>query len=99
MRQLVADVITSQPEEYNDAILGKPINEYCKWILDPNSWGGAIEIAILSNYFGFEIVVVNSTTGNISRFGEDKGYEQRVFLLFDGIHYDPLYMDFATVCS
>lgn len=97
MRQLVADTIAAQPEEYSDAILGKPNREYCSWILNPNSWGGAIELAVLSNYYGFEIAVVNSTTGIISRFGEDKQYEQRVFLLFDGIHYDPLYMDFIEV--
>lgn len=97
MRQLVANIIASQPEEYSDAILGKPVKEYCKWIVDPSSWGGAIELAILSSHFGFEIAVVNSTTGVICRFGEDKNYGQRVFLLFDGIHYDPLYMDFATV--
>ncbi|XP_065218474.1 ubiquitin thioesterase OTU1 [Planococcus citri] len=94
MRQLVADKISSQPDEYSDAILGKPNKEYCTWILNPNSWGGAIELAVLSDHYGFEIAVVNSVTGVISRFGEDKHYDHRVFLLFDGIHYDPLYMDF-----
>lgn len=97
MRRLVADKIASQPEEYSDAILGKPSKEYCSWILNPNSWGGAIELAILSDHYGFEIAVVNSTTGVVSRFGEDKRYDHRVFLLFDGIHYDPLYMDFIEV--
>lgn len=97
MRELVANVIASQPEEYNDAILGKPNEEYCKWILKANSWGGAIELAVLSNHYGFEIAVCNSTTGKINIFGEDKQYDQRVFLLFDGIHYDPLYMDFSEV--
>lgn len=93
----MADKIASQAEEYNDAILGKPIKEYCTWILNPNSWGGAIELAVLSDHYGFEIAVVNSMTGVISRFGEDKRYAHRVFLLFDGIHYDPLYMDFFEV--
>lgn len=97
MRQLVADCIANQPDTYNDAILGRPVKEYCDWIRNTTSWGGAIELAVLSNHFRFEIAVVNSTTGVISRFGEDKGYDKRVFLLFDGIHYDPLYMDFAIV--
>ena len=33
MRELVASTVMSQPEEYNEALLGKPIKEYSKWIL------------------------------------------------------------------
>lgn len=29
----------------------------------------------------------------INRFGEDKKYPMRGFLLYDGIHYDPLYLE------
>lgn len=29
----------------------------------------------------------------INRFGEDKHYSMRGFLLYDGIHYDPLYLE------
>ncbi|CAJ0639711.1 3451_t:CDS:2, partial [Entrophospora sp. SA101] len=32
------------PVTYSDIILGKSRNEYCKWIAQKNSWGGAIEI-------------------------------------------------------
>lgn len=93
MRELIANAVASDPEEYSEAILGKPNKSYCEWIMKPDSWGGGIEVSILSKFYGIEIVVVNSVSGIISRFGEDQHYSHRVFLIFDGIHYDPLYME------
>lgn len=93
MRHIIAQEVAANPQEYNDAVLGKSNSEYCAWIQKPDSWGGAIEVAILSNYYGIEIDVVDIQNAIINRFGEDKNYGLRVFLLFDGIHYDPLYME------
>ncbi|KAJ8921871.1 hypothetical protein NQ315_008504 [Exocentrus adspersus] len=93
MRQLVAETIKTESQQYDEAILGKPVDEYCTWIQDDKSWGGAIELAILSNYYGIEIAVVDTMNAIINRFGEDQSYPHRVFLMFDGIHYDPLYME------
>jgi ubiquitin thioesterase OTU1 len=45
---VVASAILSDPIQYNEAILGRSVEEYIEWILKPNSWGGAIELAILS---------------------------------------------------
>lgn len=33
MRELVAQTIVSQPDQYGEALLGKPVKEYQKWIL------------------------------------------------------------------
>jgi ubiquitin thioesterase OTU1 len=55
--------------------------------------GGAIEISILSKYYKTEICVVDIQTGRIDRFGEDYEYDTRVFILYDGIHFDPLYLE------
>lgn len=93
MRHIIAQEVAANPQEYNDAVLGKSNSEYCSWIQKSDSWGGAIEVAILSNYYGIEIDVVDIQNAIINRFGEDKNYGLRVFLLFDGIHYDPLYME------
>lgn len=93
MRQLIAETIAKNQDEYNEAILGKPNAEYCKWIQDDKSWGGAIELAILSTHYGIEIAVVDTINAIINRFGEDQDYPHRVFLMFDGIHYDPLYLE------
>lgn len=40
-----------------------------------------------------EIAVVDTINAIINRFGEDQLYDHRVFLIFDGIHYDPLYLE------
>ncbi|CAK9800766.1 Ubiquitin thioesterase OTU1 [Anthophora quadrimaculata] len=93
MREIIANAVAADPEEYSEAILGRPNPEYCKWILKPESWGGAIELSILSKFYGLEIAVIDSINAIINRFGEDQHYAQRVFLIFDGIHYDPLYLE------
>jgi ubiquitin thioesterase OTU1 len=93
MRQIIAESVSNDPDNYYEAILGKPNPEYCQWILKPDSWGGAIELAVLSNFYGLEIAVVDTLNAIINRFGEDQHYAQRVFLMFDGIHYDPLYLE------
>lgn len=93
MRHIIAQEVATNTQDYNDAVLGKSNAEYCAWIQKPDSWGGAIEVAILSSYYGIEIDVVDIQNAIINRFGEDKNYGLRVFLLFDGIHYDPLYME------
>ncbi|XP_016989818.1 ubiquitin thioesterase OTU1 [Drosophila rhopaloa] len=93
MRHIIAQEVAADPQSYNDAVLGKSNAEYCAWIQKADSWGGAIEVSILSNYYGIEIDVVDIQNAIINRFGEDKNFGLRVFLLFDGIHYDPLYME------
>lgn len=93
LRQMIAETVSKDPEKFCEAILGKPNSEYCKWIQNDKSWGGAIEISILSDYYGIEIAVVDTINAIINRFGEDQDFPHRVFLLFDGIHYDPLYLE------
>lgn len=97
LREVIAQHVSNDKETYNEAMLGKPNADYCEWIRKSASWGGAIEVSILSNYYGIEIDVVDITNALINRFGEDKEYGMRVFLLFDGIHYDPLYLESITV--
>ncbi|RZB73462.1 OTU and/or ubiquitin domain containing protein [Asbolus verrucosus] len=93
MRQIIAETVSRDLEMFSEAILGKPNADYCAWIQDDKSWGGAIELAILSNHYGFEIAVVDTINAIINRFGEDQQYTLRIFLIFDGIHYDPLFLE------
>lgn len=55
------------------------------------------QVAILSHFYGLEMAVVDTLNAIINRFGEDRNYGQRVFLLFDGVHYDPLYLEQSDV--
>lgn len=93
MREIIAGVVMSDPINFSEAFLGKTNNAYCHWIMNPDSWGGAIEISILSQYFNVEIAVVDTQSCRIDRFGEDKFYKERIFVIYDGIHYDPLIME------
>lgn len=93
MRPIIAETVNANKRDYNEAFLEKPNDVYCAWILQPETWGGAIEVSILSAYHKMEFDVVDIRNGIINRFGEDQNYERRAFLLFDGIHYDALYWE------
>ncbi|CAO0793769.1 unnamed protein product [Mucor circinelloides] len=74
---------------YSDVTLGQPRDKYIEWIQKPNSWGGAIELAIFSAYFGVEIDSIDVQTGRIDKFGEGS-FDERVLIVYSGIHYDAL---------
>eukprot|EP01102_Stenamoeba_stenopodia_P019993 TRINITY_DN7660_c0_g1_i1.p1 TRINITY_DN7660_c0_g1~~TRINITY_DN7660_c0_g1_i1.p1 ORF type:complete len:375 (+),score=82.46 TRINITY_DN7660_c0_g1_i1:167-1291(+) len=94
LRKVVADAIKADPFEYSEAFLGKPNEEYVKWIQDKDSWGGAIEVSILADYYKTEIAVISIEDLKVYIYGEGKGYNQRVALIYDNIHYDPLALTF-----
>ena len=90
LRSIIAQVVASNTEMYSEAFLGKSNTEYCVWILKQDSWGGAIEISILSEFYQVEIDVLDTQSIRMDRFGENKGYKNRVMLIYDNIHYDPV---------
>lgn len=90
LRQVVAEVIRGDPDSYPDVVLGQPRDSYISKILSPQTWGGAIELSILSAHFGIEIDSIDVASGTIHRFGEDMGYENRGIVIYSGIHYDAL---------
>ncbi|XP_027010655.1 ubiquitin thioesterase OTU1 [Tachysurus fulvidraco] len=92
MRQLIAHIVANDPTAYSEAVLGKSNEDYCAWIRRSDTWGGAIELSILSKFYQCEICVVGTQMVRVDRFGEDAGYSKRVLLIYDGIHYDPLQM-------
>lgn len=90
MRSTVAAIITSDPATYNEAVLGRPPEEYVEWIMTPSHWGGAIEVSILSKVYETELCVFEVTSEHVDFFGEDAQYPRRALLLYDGLHYDLL---------
>ena len=80
--------ILNDQQFFNEAVLGKSPADYASWIKNPQSWGGAIEMMILSDYLKSEIVAVDIMNVRFDTFGEGKGYSQRVYLIYSGIHYD-----------
>ncbi|PRP86231.1 C2H2-type zinc finger-containing protein [Planoprotostelium fungivorum] len=94
LRKIIVDTIASDPDEYNEAILGKTNTEYRNWLLKDTSWGGGIELSILADYYQCEISAFDIKTTKVYNYGEGKGYKQRVFLIYDGIHYDAMAFTF-----
>ncbi|CAA6671938.1 unnamed protein product [Spirodela intermedia] len=90
LRQVIAAAVASDSEKYNEAFLGKPNGEYCEWILDSDKWGGAIELSILSEYYGREIAAYDIQTTRCDIYGQDMKHKERAMLIYDGIHYDAL---------
>lgn len=90
LRQVIAAAVMSDPSTYTEAILGKPNQEYVEWISKPDKWGGAIELAILSDFYGREIAAYDIQTKRCDVYGQAKGYKERALLIYDGLHYDAL---------
>ena len=91
LRQLIADTVTQDPDTYSEGFLGKSTAEYAAWILSEDTWGGEIELSILAPCLSLEIAVADIQTGNVYVYGEGSGFSSRVYILYDGIHYDALH--------
>jgi ubiquitin thioesterase OTU1 len=88
LRSLVAQAIQRDPETYNEGVLQRSPDEYCKWISYSDSWGGGIELSILSQEFDIEIASINVQDLRVDRFNEGKS--RRCILVYSGIHYDTI---------
>ncbi|RYH02921.1 hypothetical protein EON65_47555 [archaeon] len=101
-REMVADYLDTHRDFYTaDMLDGKDIDEYIKWIRNKDKWGGEIEVSILAKLLGVEIAVVDIRTTHTLIYGQDMQYDKRIFLLYDGVHYDALVrtQGQTTVCS
>lgn len=48
-------------------------NLFCRWIQQRDNWGGAIELFILSQFYGKEIAAYDIQTKRCDIYGQDKG--------------------------
>ena len=92
LRELIAKIISTNPTKYNNTLLEMSNYNYQKYITNPDKWGGALEISILSEHFKINICAFDIQALKKHNFGENKGYNEIVYLLYDGIHYDSLIM-------
>ena len=74
------------------ATLGTSKEEYINNMIDINTWGGAIELKLFSDLFQTEIVSIDIQFNRADIFGQGCNYINRIFVLYNGIHYDPLVM-------
>jgi ubiquitin thioesterase OTU1 len=95
LRNLIAKVILSDPINYNEATLQKSPEEYAKFMKQTNSWGGSVELSIFSEHYKAEIIVFDIARQRHNCFGEERNYQKRIYLVYDGIHYDALVWNLA----
>ncbi|PPJ57718.1 hypothetical protein CBER1_00206 [Cercospora berteroae] len=86
LRSVVAQEIQSKPSFYTEGVLEKAPDDYCRWIQREDSWGGGIELSILSQKFDIEICSIDVQTLRVDKFNEGK--PTRCILVYSGIHYD-----------
>jgi ubiquitin thioesterase OTU1 len=90
LRALCANIVQENPKLYDNASLGMPNLSYTSWIMHKDTWGGAIELSILSDYHKIEIVAFDTQTMREDHYGENKDYSTRVLVIYTGSHYDAL---------
>jgi ubiquitin thioesterase OTU1 len=90
LREVVSNIIEEAPEVYSSDLLGRENAEYAHWIRQATSWGGAIELSILSKYYGTCIGAVSIRDKRIDLFGQEEGFNKTIYVIYDGIHYDVL---------
>lgn len=88
LRSAVASAILKDPTTHSEAFLGKPTAEYATWIQDASSWGGQIELSVLSKLLKLEIVALDIIRNRHDAYGTEDNYRRRIFVIYDGIHYD-----------
>lgn len=94
LREIVVSYIEKDPELYSELVLGRPRQDYCDWIRKKDSWGGAIELGILADWYNVRIVCIDIELGNFIRFENEKEPAKRyIILIYSGIHYDLLSMN------
>ncbi|RZC65655.1 hypothetical protein C5167_009340 [Papaver somniferum] len=86
LRQVIVQKVASDPAKYTKAFLEVSNAEYCSWIQNSNTWGGAIELSILSEYYQKEIAAYHTDNvrcyvyGEISPdYGVSEEFDQTIF--------------------
>ena len=90
MRNLISSYILQNPQKYNKKFLDDSMQptEYAEWITNSKTWGGIPEIKIFSEHYKMTIYVVDIPSLKLHKFGDFDHLKEKVFLIFDGTHYN-----------
>lgn len=93
MRAIVAEKISSDPQKYSVLLMGMTPDAYCAYIQNEGTWGGDVELGLLSEYYKIEIEVHDFSGQEIIKHncGADGSYHHKITLLYDGQHYECLF--------
>jgi ubiquitin thioesterase OTU1 len=92
LRRECADTVLANKDVFNSTLLGRSPADYVQWLREPTSWGGMIELVVLSFLFQTEIVALDIQSARMERVGSDRNYVTRCFVVFTGNHYDAIAM-------
>lgn len=93
LREAVKRKILSDPSALDaecQADSGRGSLQYAEWIVKPDSWGGFVDMHILSQHLNVQICAICIRTLRVESFPNESPWQARVFLLYDGIHYDTI---------
>ena len=96
LRSIVAKEIVQEsntwlpPGETAESFLGMSTIAYQHYIQDRNTWGGGLELRILSMIYKREIITFNIETARQHTFGEEMGFTKAIMVIYNGVHYDAL---------
>lgn len=89
LREVVAEAVLLDGERWNAGVLEKSPEAYAQYIMDTKTWGGSVELTILAEHASVQLVAVD-VENCVPHFHPAEWVGRRAFLLWDGIHYDPL---------
>lgn len=89
LRQVVAESVLLDHERWNAGVLERSPEAYAEYIMDSKTWGGSVELTILAEHTSVQLVAVD-VENCVPHFHPAEARGRRAFLLWDGIHYDPL---------
>ena len=92
-RQLLVNYL--EDNNLESGMLEIPKEDYIENIQNPSTWGGAIELKLFSDMLQIEIASIDVQSNRVDIFGQDKNYPQRIYVLYNGVHYDPLVMAYT----
>jgi ubiquitin thioesterase OTU1 len=96
-RLMIADYI--QDNNVDENILCMKKQDYREKIIQPDTWGGGIELSIFSKIFNIQIASMDVHSGRVDIFGELENFDRRIYVIYNGVHYDPLVMNLEDSSS
>jgi ubiquitin thioesterase OTU1 len=96
-RQIIVDYLLS--DKFDKNLLELPKDEYIEYIINPKNWGGSVEVKMFSEIFQKQICCIDVKTNRIDVYGTEDNYDNIIYLLYNGVHYDPLVMNFDMNCD
>ncbi|KAI5160123.1 ubiquitin thioesterase OTU1 [Nematocida ausubeli] len=84
LRKMVANEILQHPKKFMSYIEKTPF-EYSTWIVQPDIWGGATEITIISKIYSTKVAVIDNAQ-RVYEFGDE--FRSVVYLSYSGSHYN-----------